>query len=161
MRLLTAGPQLSRVPDGRRSPIPLVPSEGFIYTALMVGIVPVAVVACGQAVLLRRLGAALGALAIGMVGFVSPLVLLTVVLAAGLPTDNLPVVVLVVRLVSVALGVMLHRILQPHVRGHRLLEGPMISLAYVILPAFAWIFAAPRELQILVELPVLSLLGGA
>lgn len=157
MSVLHEGPFLRRVLDGRRSPIPLLQPVAYVYLALMLGIVPTAVVAAVSFIAVRRFWLFWLAVLVGVVGFATPGVVLAVWTDV---TENLALAILVMRLVAVALGYLLYRAMNGPVRGHMVLQGNTVSLLMAILPAFAWQLLAPWSIRVWAELPLIALAMG-
>lgn len=152
------GPQLDGVADGVLAPVPMLPAVATVYLALLIGIVPTAAV-CGVFMgLARSLRGFTGAVVVGGVGFLAPLVPLFVLSLLG-PDPDLRVFFLVVRILSVAFGFMLYKIAAPVVRGHSVLDGKEIPLILVIVPAFGLLFAAPGTVLLTLQAPVLALIA--
>ncbi len=151
------GPFLQRVPDGRLAPIRLIPATAYIYLALMVGIVPMALVLVGTAILLRRPLLAASALGVGFVGFLLPFLPLMVASALGEET-NFALLFLTFRILAVALGFGLYKLANPHIRGHLLQGGDQIPLLWLVGPAFLSFFVISGTARVWMEAPLIGLL---
>lgn len=126
----------------------------YVYLALMVGIVPTALLAAVAFLGVRRLWLVCLAVGIAVVGFVAPVPIIGMFSGEG---GNLSLGLLVMRLVAVALGYLLTRAMAAPVRGHQVLHGGTISLIATILPAFGWALLTPWSIQMWLELPALAL----
>jgi hypothetical protein len=151
------GPVLTRVPDARVAPFPLVPEAGYLYLSLLIGIVPSMLVLFVSAVGLRRARLALAAIGIGALGFLAPLVPILAYAQTG-ADPNYPLIFFGVRLLSVALGFWAYKVATPHVRGHRLLEGRELPLLWTLGPAFAALVLLPGTFAVALVAPVFFVL---
>lgn len=148
-------PILTQVPDGKVAALPQPMPLAYIYLALMVGIVPVSLWALVNAVLLRSAWLVATALGVGLMGFVAPLGVLLALRPTGLPVS---LVFLVMRIVSVFLGVVLQRQFEDANRGHVHLGGASIDLMVLIVGAFALQFLVPFDIRLWLDIPLLQLL---
>ena len=154
------GAVLQSVPDGRVAPIPLARPELLIYLALLIGIVPTALLTLGVGASLRRGRLVLQAAAIGLLGFLLPLAVFLAGLAIAGEALHVPLAFVVVRVLSVGFGWVLYTVARPHVRGHQVLGGRTLPLLWVLGPAFALTLLAPGPVVLLMVMPIFPLLQG-
>lgn len=126
---------LQRVPDARRSRVPLFPAVAFPYVALMLGTAAAALLALYNAVALRRAKPVVAAAVLGVLGWLGFGLLTGLVFSQGLHDRSLAL--LPARLLSVGLGALLAWSQWAYVRGHDFLDGADISLVRVVVVAFA------------------------
>ena len=153
------GPLLGKEPDARLAPFKLVHPVAFFYLALLVGIVPTCLLAAGVGIALKRARLTLGALGLGVLGFVSPFLPIVLAVSVG-GTPNYGLILFGMRLLALGLGFVLYKLTKPHIRGHAHLEGELVPLLGVIGVCFAASFLMPVELYRVLQLPYLLILGG-
>jgi hypothetical protein len=118
--------RLSRVPDARRSRLPLFEPAFLPYAALMIGAAPAAVVALWNAVGVRRWRPAALALVCGVAGWVGFGIIIQLLLGAG--WRSLSLAIIVARLANLGFGLLLARSQWAYARGHRFLGGRAVPL---------------------------------
>jgi hypothetical protein len=153
---LNAGPHLRRVPDARLAPVMLLPAIAYVYTALMVGIVPTCLAFVTCAALLRRPLLVLAGLVMTAIGFVLPVVPI-LALSPFFDEPNYALIIAIFRMFSVVLGFGLYKLMVPHMRGHAFLGGQQVPLMWIIGPAFLAIFLVSGPARVWIEMPLLSL----
>jgi len=135
-------PLLSRVPDARRSRLPLFPAAYFPYAALMIGAAPAAVCALWNAAGVRRWRPAIAALLLGAASWAG----FGVVVGLGMHgTRNLALVVIGARLVNLGFGLLLARTQWAYVRGHRFLGGAAVPLLQAVLATLVLALVLPTS----------------
>ncbi|MCO4769464.1 MAG: hypothetical protein KDA24_05490 [Deltaproteobacteria bacterium] len=154
------GPLLTKEPDARLGAFPQLPAVAYIYLALLIGIVPTAAAAVVFALSLRRVGLAAATLAVGLVGFVTPLAPFYAAQMMGAEPSS-ALLFFGGRLLSVALGFALYKLMNSHVRGHEHLEGAEIPLMWAIMPAFAALLLLPNKVAFTLVAPILVFLSGS
>jgi hypothetical protein len=140
---------LQRVPDARRSSVPVFSPVFFPYVALILGLPVAAACAFYNAVALRRWPLALAAVTIGVLGWVGFGLVCVLAVHAGL--ENFLLALLPARLLNVGLGVVLAWSQWAHARGHGFLGGSTIPLLPAVLVAFVIRLVLPAQPLLVLE----------
>lgn len=140
-------PVLGRVPDARKSPVPLFPPAVLGYLGLMLGAGVAGALALWNSLALRRPMAALVALVLGLFGWAGFGVVILATASSGV--TNVAVVLLLARLFSLAIGILLAWHQMAYVRGHSFLDGKTVPLLPCILIGLAVSLLLSRRLMLL------------
>lgn len=149
-------PLLQREPDARRAPFGLFGDVAPLYLALMVGLPIATLVSLWNLVLVRRFGRALLVLVIGVLGAVGNTIVVGGAASAGIAPG---VAFFLGQVGEIGCGALMYRTLRAPVRGHRLLEGQLVSMSLVVFGAFIVQFALPGEVLVPLHHPLLLLVG--
>jgi hypothetical protein len=150
---ITLRPLLTRHPDARRAKAPLVQPILLPYLALIFGSGVASLVACYNALMMKRGGLAAKSLLAGAGGMLAFLVIVNNAIHLGAQ----PAVALILgRVVHFAFGGVLFSMQRAHVRGNEFLGGPTVP----ILPSYVaviviWLLL-PSRLALLLGVPLVG-----
>ncbi len=139
-------PRLGRFPDARRATLRLLEPSLLPYVALMFGSALAALLACFNALALRRFGSAAASLAVGLIGWASFGVVVTA--GARMHIGHIALALLVGRAVHFLLGSVLYFMQRPHLLGHAFLGGRMVPLRVSYLTAFLLAIYLPGSIML-------------
>jgi len=151
---ITLRPLLSRHPDARRAKAPLVHPILLPYLALIFGSGVASLVACYNAVMMKRGGLAAKSLLAGGGGMIAFLVIVSSTIHFGAQ----PAVALILgRVVHFTAGGLLFSMQRAHIRGNEFLGGPTVPMlpSYVVAIVI-WLLLPSRLALLLLGVP----LGG-
>jgi hypothetical protein len=126
----TYQPLLSRVPDARRAPFPLVDPVLLGYLSFILGAPAAALCATYNALLLRRWLLALESAAVGLVAWFAFEPSITYVYEQTL---DINIAFIILRLAGLAVGVFLAWRQWPHLRGHVFLDGKVVPILWGVI----------------------------
>ncbi len=132
-------PQLRRWPDARRASVPLVHPLLFAYLGLMLGAPVAALLACYNAIVLRRWVLLLVSLACGVAGWFAFIETLTALLDTGYAF-------VAGRAVYFAFGCVLYFLHRHHTEGHVFLGGRLLPVLPMYAGAFLLLMIMPIRL---------------
>jgi hypothetical protein len=147
-------PLLRRVPDARRSPLPVFDPGALAYGALALGIGVAGLMAAWNAVGLRRWGLALAGFATAIATYW--LTIEQLLLIAALGVDSVHVKLAFGHIMHVGGGVLLALMHVQYVRGHALLGGTTLPTPRVLLVLLVVLFAVPTRITIMLFYPWLA-----
>ena len=140
-------PVLGRVPDARKSLVPLFPPAALGYLGLMLGAGVAGTLALWNSLALRRPKAALVALGLGLAGWAGFGVV--ILAAASFGVKNAAVILVLARVFSLAIGILLAWHQMAYVRGHSFLDGKTVPLLPCILAGLAVSLLLTRRVMLL------------
>jgi len=129
-------PSLRRYPDARKAPFPLIDPLVFPYLGLLFGVPVVAVIACLNALAVRRVALFFVCLLLGGAGWAGFLV------AASFKF-------IMARAVGFAIGILFYYVHRPYERGHAFLRGTVLPLLATYVVAFVAYFFMPENVLLL------------
>ena len=139
-------PQLRRYPDARRSALPLFDAVLLPYLALLFGSAVGGLVACFNAVAVRRFKLAAASLAAGAVGW---LLFAPLVGMIDRATGNVALAMLAGRAMHFVVGSLLFLVQRPYVRGHAFLGGSVLPVLRVYVVALLITLFLPGSILLL------------
>lgn len=151
-------PMLQGVPDARRAPLPLFEPVTIGVLALMIGAPLACILALLNGLQLRRLSLIVMAAVVGPATIVLGQWVFEVLVENGL--ENISLLLLGVRLLYVAAGLLLGWQQWLHVKGHALLGGRTVPAALAVGIALGAAFLMPGRLLALIQFPWLIFLDG-
>jgi hypothetical protein len=140
-------PVLGRVPDARKSPVPLFPPAVLGYLGLMLGAGVAGALALWNSLAVRRPGAALVALVLGLFGWAGFGVVMLATASSGV--KNIALLLLLARVFSLAIGILLAWHQMAYVRGHSFLDGKTVPLLPCILTGFVVSLLLPGRVMLI------------
>jgi hypothetical protein len=145
-------PSLRRYPDARRAFATQIDPLLLPYVSIMFGSAAAGLIACYNAIVMRRFGQALLALLTGIIGWVACVLMVSAANDANV--ENVGFVLIGVRVLHFAVGGLLFFMQRPHVHGSVFLGGRLTPIAITYAAAFVLAVMMPvRVLLILLGVP--------
>lgn len=142
-------PSLRRYPDARRAAAPQIDPLLLPYVAIMFGSAVAGLIACYNAIVIRRFGHALLALLFGAFVWIG-----CVLVASAANQANIGFILITVRVLHFLAGGILFFVQRPHVHGSAFLRGSVAPVAACYVAALVIALTLPvRVMLVLLGVP--------